>query len=271
MLLSLNSCGGEAAPVLAPSRVQQPPCDAASSIIPWGPGWGEEGTSYFSWYPGMPEAHCGHSDICKIDKWMKVRMSAAAAILSWRTCLSPFLVAEASFNCPLCLLHVCPVTKCLSACLCQWGQEVESHVQFLPVLWAHFCFWDTVSYSPGWPWTYYVAEDDLERLVLVLPLPGGGHHASLCSVEGQTQGLMHARQAHRATTPALWSVRTSSPSDVLHWLKPLSTVRRSPGFAALVVPAHLNLLEGTVAWASVTCSPLPSWSSDTRPLWSPST
>lgn len=32
-----------------------------------------------------------------------------------------------------------------------------------------FFFWDKDSYSPGWPWAYYIAKDDPERLILLNP------------------------------------------------------------------------------------------------------
>lgn len=35
-----------------------------------------------------------------------------------------------------------------------------------------FLFWDSVSHGPGWSWTWYIADVDLEFLILRSPLPG---------------------------------------------------------------------------------------------------
>lgn len=62
-----------------------------------------------------------------------------------------------------------------------------------------FIFWDSVSCSPGWLQTSYVAEIDLELLILLLPLPKcQGYSVSVApsfhAAEAQTQGFTHVSQ-----------------------------------------------------------------------------
>lgn len=39
-------------------------------------------------------------------------------------------------------------------------------LSFLPDLFIYLLFWDRVLWVSDWPWTYYIAEDDLELMIL---------------------------------------------------------------------------------------------------------
>lgn len=46
--------------------------------------------------------------------------------------------------------------------------ETENNIGYIK--WA-LCLYDRISFSPGWPQTCYVAEDNLELLILLSLLP----------------------------------------------------------------------------------------------------
>lgn len=61
--------------------------------------------------------------------------------------------------------------KCFASVLTTYRPLMIRDSQALEILFLQprkWNFWDRVSFSPAWPWTRYVSEDNLELLILLL-------------------------------------------------------------------------------------------------------
>lgn len=98
--------------------------------------------------------------------------------------------------------------------LSRYVSTLKKQLRGLGSLWLPFmlylliCFWDSVLCFLGWPWTHYVAEDDLELLVFlsiswVWGLQACATIPSWCGAGDMSQGFVFARQAlhHQLSCP----------------------------------------------------------------------